>query len=185
MPESMTLTRLTAFPNIERIKVLSDAERAWMAGFFDGEGSVGLYRKLKNGMFYAVTTRINVSQTDRAALDKFYDVFGGALTLIDRPDRAVTKHTQYWTWSCDSTANANLFLQTVRPFLHVKGEEADIVMQFIDNRYSYTMEQKGALIDAIAALKLRAKSHVAADVATKLRARAAKIQSMMTGTDDI
>lgn len=183
MPESMTLTRLTAFPNIERIKVLTDAERAWMAGFFDGEGSVGLYRKFKEGVFYAVTTRINVSQTDRTVLDKFYGVFGGALTLISRPDRKNSKHTQYWTWTCDSTASANLFLQTVRPFLVGKAEEADIVMEYIDNRYGYSLEKKSVLIDRIAQLKTRSRSHAESDVAARLRERTAKIQSMISGTE--
>jgi hypothetical protein len=184
MPESKTLTRLNAFPNIERIKTLPDTECAWLAGFFDGEGSIGLYRKFKEGKFYAVSTRITVAQTDRTCLDTFFNLFGGSLVLIDRPERKTIRHTQYWSWTCDSTASANLFLQTVRKFLRVKAEEADLVMEFIAHRYDYPLERKGMLIDQLAALKTKRKSHLDDDSAQQVLEYRAKIDSIRTGTDE-
>ena len=183
MPESKTLTRLNAFPNIERIKTLPDTECAWLAGFFDGEGSVGLYRKFKEGVFYAVSTRIAVAQTDRTCLDKFHTLFGGSLVLLDRSERKTVRHTQYWSWTCDSTASANLFLQTIRKFLYVKAEEADLVMEFINNRYTYSLERKGVLIDQLALLKTRRKTHLDQEAVQQVVEYQAKLLSIKDGTD--
>ena len=184
MPQSKTLTRLTAFPNIERIKVLADTDCAWLAGFFDGEGSIGLYRKFKGGKFYAVSTRIAVAQTDKTCLNKFFDLFGGALVLIDRPDRGTVRHTQYWSWTCDSTASANLFLQTVRKFLVVKAEEADLVLEFLNNLHTYPLERKGMVIDQLAALKTRKRSHLDHEATQQMLEYRAKLESIRTGTDE-
>jgi hypothetical protein len=184
MPESKTLTRLNAFPNIERIKELPDTDCAWLAGFFDGEGSVGLYRKFKEGKFYAVSTRVAVAQTDRTSLDRFFNLFGGSLTLIDRPDRRTVRHTQYWSWTCDSTASANLFLPTIRKFLVVKAEEVDVVMEFLSNRYYYSLERKGELIDRLAALKIRKRSHLDYEASQHAVEYQARLNSIRNGTDD-
>jgi hypothetical protein len=158
--KSMTLRRKIGNLNIDAINALTELDRAWMAGFFDGEGSIGLYRKLKDGKFYAVTVRITIAQTDCTELEHFFAAFGGALVLINRPDRGTVRHTQYWSWTCDAIQNANVFLQTIRPWLRSKKDEADVLLEFVDNRHSYTLEQKGALIDKMALLKMRAKTHL-------------------------
>lgn len=177
MAESTTLVRRTGTPSIEAINALTDADRAWMAGFFDGEGSIGLYRKMKDGEFYSVTTRITIAQTGNEQLEIFFNAFGGALTLIDRPERKTTRHTQYWSWTCDAVSNASMFLQTIRPWLRSKAEEADVVKEFIDNRYTYTLQQKGVLIDKLSALKTRTKTHMEHE-------RAQKIIAIRNGTDE-
>ena len=169
MAESKTLVRRTGKPSLAAINALTHDDRVWMAGFFDGEGSAGLYRKFKNGAFYSVTTRINVSQTGNEMLALFFEAFGGALTLIDRPDRKESKHTQYWTWTCDATVSASLFLQTVQPFLRVKGAEADLMLEFFNNMHTYTLEQKGMLIDRLATLKQRVATHILGERRDQLR----------------
>jgi hypothetical protein len=171
-----TLARETKYPSIDAINALTDVDRAWMAGFFDGEGSIGLYRKFKNGVFYAVSTRLTIAQTDKNILVPFLDAFGGALSLLDRPERKTSRHTQYWTWSCDNVSYAALFMQTIRPWLRHKGDEADILIDFLKNRYVYSLEHKGALIDQMAALKTRRSSHYSDE-------RSAQIRAIQTGTE--
>lgn len=171
-----TLSRETSYPNIDAINALTDVDRAWMAGFFDGEGSIGLYRKNKAGVFYAVSTRLTITQTDKNILVPFFNAFGGALTLLDRPERATVRHTQYWTWSCDNVSYAALFMQTIRPWLRQKGEEADILIDFLKNRFVYSLEHKGELIDRMAELKTRRTSHYDAE-------RSAKIRAIRDGTE--
>jgi len=169
MPASM-LSRSVGLPDLDKISALSDTDKAWMAGFFDGEGSIGLYRKNKDGQFYAVATRLTIAQLDRDILVPYFEAFGGALTLIDRPDRKESKHTQYWTWSCDNVSYAAMFMQVIRPWLRQKGEEADLLIEFLKNRYDYTLEQKGALIDKLAWLKTRTKTHMDNERIARIRA---------------
>ena len=176
VPQSYTLIRETGAPSIDAINALTDLDRAWMAGFFDGEGSIGLYRKMKDGQFYAVTTRITIAQTGREQLDQFFKAFGGAMVLIDRPARTTVRHTQYWTWTCDAVANASLFLQALRPWLRTKADEADIVMEYINNRYTYTLAEKETLIGNISLLKTRITSHMDSE-------RSAQIRAMRDGTE--
>jgi hypothetical protein len=174
MTASKMLARRVGDFNIDAINELTEMDRAWMAGFFDGEGSVGLYRKKKDGEFYAVTTRITIAQTDRRCLEPFFAAFGGSLSLVNRPDRAASRHTQYWAWHCENTAGANVFLQTLRPYMRVKAAEADLVIEYLAHRYDYSLSEKGLLIDRLAQLKVRKATHMdQADVderAAKIRA---------------
>jgi|SRR5215472_5965793 len=160
VPESKMLVRRTGNISIEGINALTTDDRIWMAGFFDGEGSIGLYRKMKDGAFYSVTVRITITQTDRTALDMFFGAFGGALVLIDRPDRGTTRHTQYWSWTCDAVVNASVFLQTIRKYMRAKAAEADVLLEYLNNRDTYSMAQKGELVDRLSQLKTRRATHM-------------------------
>lgn len=154
--KSTTTHRESKDFDMHAIMSLTDVDKAWMAGFFDGEGSIGLYRKRKNGEVYAVTVRVTICQTAPDDLRCFFDAFGGAMSRIDRPDRGTTRHTAYWSWTCDSVSNARMLCMTLLPYLRGKAREAELLMEYIDNRNSHTLQQKLDIVDRLSGMKVKA-----------------------------
>lgn len=141
--------------DLDKILALTPEQLAYMAGYFDGEGSLGLYKKRRDGVFYAVSTRVTITQLTDDVLRDFFDAFGGALILMDRPERKESKHTRYWSWSCDHQSNARMLVKTLMPYLREKRAEAELMLHYLDNVRSLTLEDKEAICDQIADLKKR------------------------------
>lgn len=97
---------------------MTDSEfLAWLAGFFDGEGSVGLY--LNGRAFSAKATIVN---TDRAVLEVIQMSFGGTLRQRKNTGRPV-----YTLVMGGSTAET--MLRAIRPYTLVKSAQIDVFME--------------------------------------------------------
>lgn len=68
-------------------------ELAYMAGFFDGEGSLGVW---KTGRGYGYFS-MQLTNTNRELVDLFFDRFGGSVTTRSPniPSNKLSKKTQY------------------------------------------------------------------------------------------
>lgn len=104
---------------------MESATHAWAAGFLDGEGCIRAYRKTNQ---YAL--QVTAWNKDIRPLEKLKDVYGGS----------VGSHSNgCWRWQV--SANIALsFLKHVRPFLVVKGEQADVAISFQERRYASSPE---------------------------------------------
>lgn len=101
--------------------ILSTSEAAWAAGFVDGEGSIGVERRgeRSNGARLVLT----VVQKHPEPLQELRRLFGGYL------DWQANQGRGKWRWRVQSRHAAEV-LETIRPFLRVKGAEADVAIQF-------------------------------------------------------
>lgn len=101
----------------------------YVAGFFDGEGSIGIYL---NGQRWSRTLRVQVTQTvtpqSTALLMAMRDRWGGSLCPFNRRLRRPA-----WNWQV-SANNGYIFLCDVRPWLLLKAEQADLVLAWWPNR---------------------------------------------------
>ena len=115
---------------------------AYLAGFFDGEGSisVNVNRKLMRW-----SLRLSCHQVNPAPLRLFVEVFGGSIRLTERAgnQRAI------YEWVAAGIMGAEA-LRQMRPYLRVKGEEADVALRFhglmksrSDRRSGLTVEEAG------------------------------------------
>lgn len=78
---------------------------AWAAGFFEGEGSIFLQRtKARNPLHCYLYLRICVVQTERAQLEKFKRMFGGA--IYSRTVRGNRKLCWYWNLQGEAALEA-------------------------------------------------------------------------------
>ena len=101
------------------------ADAAWAAGFFDGEGHIGISHRPRQRRF---VLRIIVVNTDISALQKLRLLFGfGAVHA--RPRRDAERHRQAYHWQLGAKA-AESFLKTVLPYLTVKRRQAEIALEF-------------------------------------------------------
>ena len=96
-----------------------DADLAWAAGFIDGEGCVAVDSRK--------SPRITVSNTDRRPLDRLQELLGGTICVHGRgnPEKG---HRPSWVWAVHGGRSVRRVLAEVRPYLVVKGEQADLVL---------------------------------------------------------
>jgi len=98
------------------IDTLTSEDLSYIAGFFDGEGTVYIYR---GGLF------VSVSNTDLTVLDWLKESFGGSVvTHKPKPPRKTVYH-----WTVASRIGAT-FLYAIQPYVKMKGERIELALEF-------------------------------------------------------
>jgi hypothetical protein len=103
---------------------------AYVAGFFDGEGCIGIYsRKDREGGFH-LRTQItqSLSRPTTEALKEMVAVYGGNLS---GQDRYLRKRAYNWQLNADKAA---AFLRRILPHLIIKKEQAQIAVAWQESR---------------------------------------------------
>lgn len=94
----------------------------YIAGFFDGEGCIDIrYRTTHGGKYQRFELRLTISQVYRLPLDMIAKHWGGSVS----PRRSGNIHYYVVTGK-----QANALLESIRPYLLVKADEADIALAF-------------------------------------------------------
>jgi hypothetical protein len=118
---------------MEEEKSMTESDAAWSAGFFDGEGSIGLYHYPRFRDSWAF--RVNVSQKSREPLDKLMDLFGGSILLTKaRPNNR--KPNPIWQWSLTNVLAIESFLQAILPYSVLKRVQIAAALEFCELRRS-------------------------------------------------
>lgn len=101
----------------------------YIAGFFDGEGSINIYhikpnkwRRKNEGYEFSVY----IHNTDKKIIDLFQGQFGG---YVNVRKRKTEKWKDGYDWKLSSVQAKN-FLKRIYPFLLIKKERARIVIEF-------------------------------------------------------
>ncbi len=110
--------------------------KAYLAGFIDGEGYVGLVRvndpRTTTKRYH--TARLDVANTKREVLDEFKNLYGGTVKEIIRKNK---HHKTAYHWVL-SNQKVFLLLEDVYPYLRLKKPQADVLFMLkrsiIDNR---------------------------------------------------
>ncbi len=96
-----------------------------MAGFFDGEGYIGLLKRIRRGKYLEYFVQISIGQNDGAIVDWIKDNFGGNCYLVKRDN------SFYWTIS---NRGAYQFLKRITPFLRYKKPQAELALKYFDEQ---------------------------------------------------
>lgn len=100
---------------------------AYIAGFFDGEGSIVIprrYTNLRRGCKFSLSVRI--VNTYKPVIDLCQRLFGGY--VYEKPIEK-SHHKQAYQWYVNAQKGED-FLKLILPYLVVKKEEAEIAMEF-------------------------------------------------------
>lgn len=97
---------------------------AYMAGFFDGEGYVGVLKR-QRGKYLEYFVQLSIGQNDGGVMDWVKANFGGNLYVIKRDG------SYYWT---SSNRNAYIFLKRIVPYLRYKKPQAEMAIRFFEER---------------------------------------------------
>lgn len=95
----------------------------WLGGFFDGEGSIGIYprnlNKKKTVRYYVLVVSLAQSGvTGEYVLKNLQQKYGGSVYSQIKP-----KHKVMWKWNI-SAKKAALFLRDIEPVLIIKRSQA-------------------------------------------------------------
>lgn len=97
-------------------------DAAWLAGLFDGEGSIVNTRRSQRGY----SLRITITNTCRPLLERVREVTGTGKIVNQR--NATERTKACWYWTCGSKNACNLLAQ-MRPWLIVKADKADAAIE--------------------------------------------------------
>lgn len=106
---------------------MPNTEVAYLAGLMDGEGCIYMERKASRHS-YSYVLVVRVTNEHKGALERCKEKFGGSLYTMSEADTEQNRK-QIFQWSIKGKA-AHEFLKTVVPFLVIKLEQAQLV---IDN----------------------------------------------------
>lgn len=102
---------------------------AYIAGFFDGEGSITIHENCKpspRGLSPNHTMQVSIGNTDPTILAMLHDEFGGSFV----PRKLVsTNHRLVYQWIIRAR-KALPFLVAIRPYLVMKAKQADVAIAF-------------------------------------------------------
>ena len=107
------------------VRPMTIAEAAWLAGFFDGEGSLVVRLGERRG---ACACRLSIPNTDHAALVYIQKITGAG--GIGKKYLRGSNHKAQWTWALNSQRSVVDVLKQMLPFLVVKRAAA---LDFLDN----------------------------------------------------
>ena len=130
-------TRLVAKLDIEAAHALTVADRAYIAGYFDGEGSVGLYPK-KSGF----ALKLTIAQRKPEVLLWLHGIFGGAFVTVDRVERG----NQYYELRLEGRELAMPLLRIIAPYVREKKEQIDLVIDHYTNIADKTLDDKNNVV---------------------------------------
>ena len=101
---------------------MKESDIAYIAGLFDGEGTVGFYRRMetkkdrgKPRKSFAYRISVEIAMTDRSVLLWLQQCI--KLGTVNKKPRK--GHKMQWRWRC-SFRNAYVFLLLISPYSHVK-----------------------------------------------------------------
>lgn len=98
---------------------LTETEKAYLAGLFDGEGTIGYYCKLKVGYHTASLAIYNTDARVMTWIKERID-FGGIYLNKGGKHKA-------WQWQLNSKAQIQEFLTAIRPYLVIKADQVDLL----------------------------------------------------------
>mgnify|MGYP001608779721 CR=1 FL=1 len=103
---------------------LTETEKAYLAGLFDGEGTVGYYLKKAIGYHRA---QIAIYNSDPRIMEWIRSriPFGNIVT------NKISRH-RGWAWMVTSNAQVTEFLVTIRPYLIIKANQVDLLLSLWD-----------------------------------------------------
>jgi hypothetical protein len=127
---------------------------AYLAGFFDGEGSISIIRRKPHGH----VLHVDVGQIDRRPLELLRSRFGGSIQLQRRHSFG---RRDLWYWKTGSQ-NAVPFLEAMLPYLIVKREQAELALRFQSRRLRGSARRDVEVVAAHRALDHAAAAELSA-----------------------
>lgn len=116
--------------------LIDETDKAWSAGFFDGEGSITIFETKPNANGYTrFGIRMSVTQVNVKPLEKLYKMYGGSIHGKKyRQRNPKWQKCFYWT----AYGNELLkFLIDIEPYLIVKKKQVNIGIIFLERRSGY------------------------------------------------
>lgn len=109
------------------LPALSNEDRAYVAGFFDGEGSLTIARfgKLRKTYWLMVC----LTNKNLAVLTWIQSLYGGRLQ--EKPRLRPERWARAFTLTINRKADSKAFLESVQPFVRIKRQQVEHALAFL------------------------------------------------------
>jgi len=104
---------------------MKKTDLAYMAGLFDGEGTVSIVKPKDK----CHRLHVSIGSTDEWVCQSFKMMFGGTITKLKLVQGTRGYNRQAWKWS-SSARIAHQMLLVLFPYLHLKRPQAEIAIKF-------------------------------------------------------
>lgn len=113
-------------------EVYKRTDLAWAAGIIDGEGCVGITARYRPGHSRAsgYSASLVVINTSMPMLSKLRELFGGC---INARKLKCSSWAQCWRWHVRNQFAADV-LRLIRPYLVVKGRQAELCLELEEHK---------------------------------------------------
>lgn len=122
------------------IKPLKDIDKAYIAGFLDGEGYIGVEKHEDHFL-----TRVTISNTHKGVIEKIREITGIGTIAVRKEDY---RYKTCYVWRLHKQIDMLEFLETIKDFLIVKKEQAELMIKLLKlkkNRSKYSKPTKEEL----------------------------------------
>lgn len=122
----------------------SDSELAWAAGYFEGEGYVGV--KVNPPRLRSVSPEFRlyvvITNTDREPLEKLVELFGGSTYVHSKDPRVITQKRGFQWWV--GARVALNFLEQVLPYMQSPNKvmQVKLAIEFQKSVMSHSNDAK-------------------------------------------
>ena len=114
--------------------MIRESDAAYLAGLFDGEGSIDFTKrkeKKKYGTYNCRRVSMEISMTDESTIRYVHDVLKVGTVTIRKPTKSwIGKKTQ-WRWRC-SHRDAYLVAKVLWPFTQTKLHKIEQIIDHYD-----------------------------------------------------
>jgi hypothetical protein len=142
-------------------KLMTPTEAAYMAGFVDGEGTIGIHRarRKENRFGYRLQPYLVISNTDVPVLEAIQQMCGnGRMLQQSNPQKPHHKMLYQIRFMPNQIRH---ILPQLRPYLRVKAKQADYVIEFLKintsgrNKSPQQQDAELSIRDAVCGLNTR------------------------------
>lgn len=138
--------------------MVSKLRASWLAGFIDGEGWIGIYKR-KQGWHCC---QLTISNTNKEIIEWLQKSFGGGI-ITKKVFIGQNWKEQYW-WQVYNKKRLDAILLAIIPYLKVKKKQAILVRKFMKTYkkefYKYKRNGRGQIVRKIPLqYELREKLH--------------------------
>ena len=113
----------------------------YVAGFFDGEGSIGIYKNKRNTYFLRTQVTQNINKETSELFVFLTNKFGGNLAKMRME---CYRNGEVYNWQLNGK-KAKTFLEKLIPFLHVKKEQAELAVAWQNYHPEPSRDEKGRM----------------------------------------
>jgi hypothetical protein len=132
----------------ERIN-MQDTDLAWLAGIWDGEGSILLYSRPVNDNRIQITPSVTMTNTDVAIVNKarkIIEEMGCSFSWREYKPKGKDSYKTCFKISSAHAGNIKIFLEHILPFLvGEKKAYGETLLAFVSRRFEKAKNQLGGL----------------------------------------
>ena len=110
------------------VKQMSSTEAAWLAGFFDGEGSLIKYKAGRGRDRKYGAWKISVPNTFYESLEYCKNITGVG-SISERKDSNNINRKTIWQWQLSAQRDINSICKQIKPYCIIKAEKINLFLQ--------------------------------------------------------